>query len=161
MCFARSKTIVKPCFKSLKIRWQRIRILFPNLTSQKYTIHEFKLAPNAIFRYHHLAQKRSDHLQFQFHLSPPNGVRRSERPMDAANNFVVATVHRASELGDVAEWSNAPVSKTGMGQPIRGSNPLVSAKKTSYRAFFLPMAVGRPIGPYRYRATLRGVVLLC
>ena len=33
----------------------------------------------------------------------------------------------ATPEGDVAEWSNAPVSKTGMGKPIRGSNPLVSA----------------------------------
>lgn len=40
-------------------------------------------------------------------------------------------------IGDVAEWSNAPVSKTGIPQGIGGSNPPVSARKNLLR--FLPL----------------------
>ncbi len=34
------------------------------------------------------------------------------------------------QLGEVAEWSNAPVLKTGEGHTSGGSNPSFSAKKS-------------------------------
>ena len=37
------------------------------------------------------------------------------------------TLPRPQATGEVAEWSNAPVLKTGVGQPTVGSNPTLSA----------------------------------
>lgn len=39
--------------------------------------------------------------------------------------------------GELAEWSNAAVLKTVIGQPIRGSNPLLSALKNHQFGDFL------------------------
>ncbi len=40
---------------------------------------------------------------------------------------------RVSSIGEVAEWSKAPVSKTGMPQGIEGSNPSLSVKVINCR----------------------------
>lgn len=67
-----------------------------------------------LFRYHHLAQKLSHPFPFSFAEQ-----RRGEASgrWTQANSPAVATVHRASELGEVAEWSNAHDSKSCV--PVR------------------------------------------
>ena len=52
--------------------------------------------------------------------------------------------------GEVAEWSNAPVSKTGIPQGIEGSNPSLSEK--SFDISWLGVSLF-PIRPFVNRAT--------
>ena len=47
------------------------------------------------------------------------------------------------KAGEVQEWLNWPLSKSGIAQAIEGSNPSLSAKtRTSYGAFFRAIGIG-------------------
>jgi hypothetical protein len=54
-------------------------------------------------------------------------------PGGRLRTLTIRLISATSPRGDVAEWSKAAVLKTAVGQPTRGSNPFVSAKKVTHR----------------------------